>query len=129
MAWFIVYMDTTLHREATVTSDSGESHSASRETHEVVEYDADTGTYRATYDSSTESVCMAIISTVAAVSETDPSELEPLYPVINPDALNALFSSKQDGRSRTGGEVRFTYCGYEITATSNSDVQVAPTEQ
>jgi hypothetical protein len=129
MAWFIVYMDTTLHREATVTSDSGESHSASREIHEVVEYDADTGTYRATYDSSTESVCMAIISTVAAVSETDLSELEPLYSVINPDALNALFASKQDGRSRTGGEVRFTYCEYEITATSNGDVQVAPTEQ
>ena len=41
----------------------------------------------------TESVSDAVVWAVAQLSETDPTEVEPLYDHIDPDALNGLFGS------------------------------------
>lgn len=77
-----------------------------------------------------ESVSGKVLGTVAARKNTEPTELQPpLYEVIDPDALDALFSPKGDGGVRTGGEVQFTYCGYEIRVTSNGDVRAIPNEE
>lgn len=74
-----------------------------------------------------ESVSGKVLDTVAARKNTEPTALHPpLYEVIDPDALDTLFSPKGDGGVRTGGEVRFTYCGYEIRVTSNGDVRAVP---
>lgn len=78
----------------------------------------------------TESLSGKVLDTVAACKNTEPIELEPpLYEVIDPDALDNLFTPKRDGRVRMGGEVRFTYCGHEIRVTSNGEVRAESTEK
>lgn len=77
-----------------------------------------------------ESLSGEVLDRVAACKNTEPTELEPpLYEVIDPDALDEIFTPKRNGRARTGGQVRFTYCGYEIQVTSNGEVRAEPTEK
>lgn len=95
----------------------------------TLDYDADTGGYHASYDKSTESVCMVVISTVAAVTDSDPRELDPIYPVIDPDALDNIFTPKLGEMSRQRGEVQFVYSGCEITVTSDGNVRAVPADE
>ena len=71
-----------------------------------------------------------VVETVAALKDTEPAELDqPLYTVIDPDALDTLFTPKRNGMARTGGEVQFTYCGYSITVTATGVVNAVPIEE
>ncbi|SIR86934.1 hypothetical protein SAMN05421858_4196 [Haladaptatus litoreus] len=66
---------------------------------------------------------------VAAVAETDDQsvdDLEPLYEVIDPDALNTLFGPHVDGSSRTVGEISFQYAGYWVTVSSEYVIDIEP---
>lgn len=54
-------------------------------------------------------VSRALINAMAEEKSVDPIHLEPLYSVIDPDALDALF---QD--TAVGGTVSFMYHGYRI---------------
>lgn len=76
--------------------------------------------FRTTFDRQTESVGMAVVSTVAAVSNTDPKEMEPLHHVIDTDALDAVFHPGSHGRAT------FSYSGYEVTVRSDGEITVAP---
>ena len=49
--------------------------------------------------------------------------LTPLYETIDPDALNALFSSTE--RTTRTGTVTFTHDGYEVTVTDAGEVSVS----
>jgi len=67
-----------------------------------------------------------VIRAVAEETETDPADLPPLYGVIDPDALDAVF----DGRHETGSdsddrELRLSYAGREISVRSD-EVTVGP---
>lgn len=67
-----------------------------------------------------ETLSRAVIEAVATEMNISPTELsEPLYDVLNPDALDVLFVN--DG---TGGEVTFDYYGYSITVTAEGNVSV-----
>jgi hypothetical protein len=59
-----------------------------------------------------------IVSKVAEREGTEPSELEPLYEAIDPDALATLFRD-------TRGRLRFTYVGYEVVVTHGGEVRVS----
>lgn len=63
--------------------------------------------------SESEQPSSAIVIAISEVTGTDPMVLEPLYNVIDPDALNSLFEST--GPSRLDGSVSFEYCGYQVT--------------
>lgn len=65
-----------------------------------------------------------IIEAVAAVSGRDPFELPPLWNVIDPEALDALFEPTKAGLKRSG-RVEFTYCDFLITV-DDGDVTVSP---
>lgn len=60
----------------------------------------------------------AVYSTVAAVENRSPLDLTPLAEVIDPDALDALFT----GNAETE-QISFQYCGYDVTVTP-TEVQV-----
>ena len=75
-----------------------------------------------------DSLETAIVTHVAAQEDVDPTTLDPLYEVIDPDALGDLFAPQFDGASRTDGQVVFAYSGYRVTVTSNGDIQTTPLE-
>lgn len=79
--------------------------------------------------STQQSLSFEIITAIAAEEGVDttaiePPEYEPLYEVLNPEALDALFAPREDGTPRTNGRVEFSYCGYQVTVTSDGDVHV-----
>lgn len=66
-----------------------------------------------------------IIDLIADLQGVDPVELTPpLYSVIDPDALDALFHSSTGDASQTSGHVDFEYCGYEIRIQSDGEVAI-----
>ena len=68
-----------------------------------------------------ESLGFSIVRAVAAVSNRKPTELPPLYEVVDPDGLEELMRSGQERPL----EVEFQYCGYAITVTSDGEISVS----
>lgn len=62
----------------------------------------------------------AIICTVAVALNRRPQDLEPLYSVIEPDDLDALFGAAAGDTLL----VTFEYCGLDVTVTASGDVTV-----
>ena len=62
-----------------------------------------------------ESVSTAVVRAVSAVEGREPSSLRPLSDVLDPDALDALFEPRSNGRPRTGGQLSFIYSDCVVT--------------
>ena len=66
-----------------------------------------------------------VVEVVAEREGVDPTELRPrLNDVVDPDALDALFSDRDDERGAPTGHVAFRYCGYDVTVSSDGRVDV-----
>ncbi|WP_227376354.1 HalOD1 output domain-containing protein [Haladaptatus halobius] len=76
-----------------------------------------------------QSLATAIVERVTAQEDSLGDDLKPLYESIDPDALNALFAPCTDGSDRPGGQVTFTYAGYEVTVTSNYGIEINPLDR
>lgn len=57
-----------------------------------------------------ESASVAVVRAIAAYTETEPEELDPLYWVIDPEALDTVIS-----RTTTSVRVQFEYEGVSVT--------------
>lgn len=73
-----------------------------------------------------ESVSAAVIRAVSAVEGRDPSSIRPLFEVVDPDALDALFAPRGDGTPRAGGRVSFVYGDSRVTVDNAEYVTVEP---
>uniref|UniRef100_UPI003672BD03 HalOD1 output domain-containing protein n=1 Tax=Cryptosporangium minutisporangium TaxID=113569 RepID=UPI003672BD03 len=58
-------------------------------------------------------------------TDTDPPEYDALYEVVNPEALDALFATRENGTARTNGHVSFPFCGYHVVVTGEGEVEVS----
>ncbi|PSQ49984.1 hypothetical protein BRD15_02500 [Halobacteriales archaeon SW_6_65_15] len=66
-----------------------------------------------------------VIEALAAEEGVAPTELrDPLYDVIELEALDDLFSDRRDGSPRSDGLVVFAYQSYEVTVYSDGRVDV-----
>lgn len=69
----------------------------------------------------------SIVETIAAREGVDPVDLEvPLYDAVDPDALDRLVERASDGRASL--QVEFSYCGYDVSVTSDGAVHVTVEE-
>lgn len=60
---------------------------------------------------------IVVVNALAEVMECDPLDLpEPLYEVVDPEALDALLASGRTSKA-TSTSVWFEYCGYGVDAT------------
>lgn len=96
------------------------------DTIDSITYDSDRDLYRATFDSTTVAPSKAVVEVVAAIEEEEPSQLVPLYNVINADALDNLCSERFPGRYDSDRLVQFTYHGYEIRVWSHGTITAGP---
>jgi hypothetical protein len=85
-----------------------------------------TSTHR--HDASQQPVTEQIVAAIADTADTSHRELPPLYEVIDPDALDRLFTPTYDGDTRSDGRVRFAYAGYEVVVHSTGSVEVSPVD-
>lgn len=66
-----------------------------------------------------ETVSTAIVEAVSASTDTPVSELPVLSEVVDPDALNALFSGR-----RASGRVQFRYSEHAVTVHADGTIEV-----
>lgn len=88
-------------------------------------YDVDADAYRVEEDADGRPPSETVVRTVAAVTGTSPTALPPLYHAIDPDALDAIFSSPRGAGGRVG-RTTFQYAGCAVTVASDDDVLVEP---
>lgn len=69
-------------------------------------------------------VSQRVTHAVAEETDTDPFDLDPLFDVIDPESLNALFEPTNRGSQRTTGSVAFDYAGCEVTVSADGAVDV-----
>lgn len=79
---------------------------------------------QSTTEAESELVTQTIVSAVADEKGVDPTDLEPLYNVVDTDALNSLFHSRPRVDALTAGCVQFTYEGFDVQVTASGDVTV-----
>lgn len=71
-----------------------------------------------------ELTSQSVVAAVAAETGTDPLTLEPLYEVLDPDALDALFDANESEAASAVTRVEFTYAGCEVCVTGTGSVDV-----
>lgn len=91
-----------------------------------VSYDPETNTYRATFDSATVQPTVAVVQAMAAAEETDPTDLDPLYEAIDPQALDRICSEGAPPRRDGNRAVEFTYQGRRVVVESLGFVEIRP---
>lgn len=72
-----------------------------------------------------EDVQTAVINTVAAATDQDPMEMEPLSNIIDPDSLDSLFAPTRS-TPRTVGRITFQYQGCAVSVDAEGTVEVTP---
>lgn len=70
-------------------------------------------------------VSEAVVLAVAEAKSLDPTSVDPLYEVVDPDALDALFSSAPTA----DGVVFFSLAGCSVRVQSGGLVHAAPVEE
>ncbi|WP_254762528.1 HalOD1 output domain-containing protein [Natrinema marinum] len=73
-----------------------------------------------TLDYHSDSISLRVVEALAAATDTDPSELEPLYHAIDPEALDQLFQSD----SSADVSVEFGYHGSLVEVRSDGTVAI-----
>lgn len=69
-----------------------------------------------------------VIESVAEATDTDPLRLPPLHDVVDPEALDRLFTGDVGpGTRATDGHVTFRYHGCDVTVHANGGATVEPT--
>jgi hypothetical protein len=86
------------------------------------------GAIRAEYDWLSTPPSTAIIETVADACDREPMELDPLYDVVDPDALNELLRSSRDDPGADGTTVAFEVADTSVTVHGGGTVVVRPGE-
>lgn len=71
-----------------------------------------------------ESVSMAVIRAVSALEGREPDAIEPLGNVVDPEALNLLFSPQSNGTPRNGGSISFVYSNCRVTVENGEHLTV-----
>jgi hypothetical protein len=82
-------------------------------------YDPRTDTYVGMFD--TESASIAVMEALASVRHCDPTELEPLYRSVDPDALDRLVAS---GSAKLC--VTMSLDGFEVVVTGDRRIEITP---
>lgn len=93
--------------------------------------DKNTRFERASGRSDSPRISQRVIATVADETDTDPTELEPLYHAIDPDCLDALFQpSSQTSDPTAPPRVRlvFRYADRQVRVAADGSIDLFPAE-
>jgi hypothetical protein len=91
----------------------------------LVTFDADTGQFRATFDTDRDSTSLAVVDAVASIKDTDPLELTPLQSVIDTTALDDMTSTPGAGADGFDS-IRFRYENCQVTVRSGGEIEAIP---
>lgn len=99
----------------------GDEHPDPRDT---LEYQPRTDTYRVEYTDGVAPPSRVVVKAIATITGRKPVDLDPLYEVLDPAALDDLFRATATGGHRSDGEISFTYHGYEVVVRSYGVIEI-----
>jgi hypothetical protein len=88
-----------------------------------VEYDEESGIYRTTYDQGRVGPTVRVLEAVAAIRNTEPTELAPLDEYVEPDALDTVFEPTR-AKAGTHGSLSFAYEGLHVVVHSDGEIEL-----
>lgn len=88
-----------------------------------VEYEVENGTYRTSYDPSSESPSVRLLEAVGAIRDEDPTDLDPLDAYVDPDALDAVFEPTRFSPG-SHGSLSFVYEGLLVVVHSDGEIEL-----
>ncbi|MFC7172987.1 HalOD1 output domain-containing protein [Haloplanus litoreus] len=92
----------------------------------VAEYDPETGTYTVNYHETSDiELSVTVVHAVLEATGKEPTDVN-LNDVVQPDALNRLFSHKHDDTARSGGTLTFEFAGCLVTVEGDGEIRVDP---
>ena len=65
-----------------------------------------------------------VIMAVAALTDSEPTELDPLYDFVDPDAIDALFRHAATRDRRTNHRLSFLYHGYDVRIRCDGAIRI-----
>lgn len=66
-----------------------------------------------------------LVTEIASRKSVEPASVEPpLYEVVDPDALDSLFTGT-DSTTRTKGRVKFDYAGYQVIVSADHAISLS----
>lgn len=74
----------------------------------------------------TVAISERVIEEVAAVTGTDPLEMEPLYSRVDPDCLESLFDDESVPETRGQGHIAFPMDGCQVVVRADETIDVTP---
>lgn len=89
--------------------------------------DDEDGGFRVEFDPLGDSISQQVVEAVATFREIESTDLDPLYSVIDPDALNDLFAPTRGDRSLKG-EVTFLYEGLAVSVNGAGTIRLCDPE-
>lgn len=94
----------------------------------AIEYDRENHCYRIRRDWwADQPLSTAVVEAVAIVTNTPVTDIDPLYDVVNPDALNHLYEpTSNGGRRDTDSHTVFTIHDCEVTAFADGRIELRP---
>lgn len=76
-----------------------------------------------------DDLSVTVVNAIADREGVDPLELDPcLYEVIDPAALNALFSGPEDTENGPISRIVFSYNGYDVHIAGDGEVRISEGE-
>lgn len=91
-----------------------------------LEYSSDADIHRVEFSRESERASTAVVKAVAAIAGVKQDDLDPLYYVVDPDALDSLFQPTVKGGHRGDAEISFSYHGYDVTVRSYGIIEITP---
>jgi hypothetical protein len=92
----------------------------------IVEFDPEMQSYIIDRTETDISPSFSVIKAVSEVTAAAPDEMEPLYDVVDSDALDRLFTRNDThGTALSDGFVRFRYEGTEVTVHADGRTAVS----
>ncbi|WP_436345407.1 HalOD1 output domain-containing protein [Natronorubrum sp. FCH18a] len=84
--------------------------------------------YRATHDpSGPATLSTTVVHALSDCLDVDVTDSRiSLYDTVDPDALDALFRPRHDGRPRSGGSLSFSVHGHYVTVDSDGEILIEP---
>lgn len=91
-----------------------------------ITFEGTTGTYRVSVDPDSDTpLAVAIVQALAAITQSDPLQLEPLVEYIDPEALERMYTADRS-TSATRPAVSFSYADHQITVEPTTEITIPP---
>lgn len=84
--------------------------------------------HRAEYDWTTTSPSAAVVETVAAATDRDPTAIGPLFESVDPDALDAFVAPEAAAVDNADRLTSFEFAGKHVTVRATGHVAVQPVD-